>query len=133
MELEAARQVLLTHARDQGRELTSFTHAARLTNPVCGDHVELRLQIESERVVECGHVASACAICTASASLLASTARGLATAEIAAWPEAFERAVVGGEWPASLAPFACFEHLQVNPARRMCALLPFVVLRKALA
>lgn len=137
MNLEAARSTLMDHSRSSRNgifpEVVNFE--AKMTNPVCGDHVEIRIHSENAVVRDSGFKAAACAICTASASLVTHHLKGLSHSEILNLGTLFEDSIIEPEqnpWPESLANFRSFEHLRVNPSRRMCALLPWVAIKKAL-
>ena len=137
MDLETARSVLLEHARSRRNGVfpENATHEGRLVNPACGDQVELRARHEDGRIAAIGFGAKACAICTASASLLCEEAAGRAPAEILSLGRDFSAALTAGRdeaWPARLAGLAGFEHLKVNPSRRACALLPWLALAQIL-
>ena len=137
MNLEAAREILTQHARSRTNGVfpVDANRTAKLTNPICGDHVELRIFSDGISVVASGHRARACAICSASASLLSQEIRGKPVARAFEMAEAFENSLLapaGDPWPAILEGLKCFTHLRTNPSRRACALLPWIALRKAL-
>lgn len=136
MNLEVARSILVEHSRSSKNGVfpRTITHEAKLTNPVCGDHVELKFSFVDDHILESGFKAKACAICSASASLLAEQVKGKKISEAFAIGNLLEKAVMESEstpWPHELKTLDCFEHLRVNPARKMCALLPWVVLKNA--
>src|SRR5262249_45338705 len=86
------------------------------------------------RIDEIGFSVKGCAICTASASLLCEQVRGLDRAEAIWLADEFENAVataVDEPWAPALGGLLAFQHLRVNPARRTCALLPWIALRAA--
>jgi nitrogen fixation NifU-like protein len=64
--------IVLEHFRRprNHRRLSSPTVAHDAYNPLCGDRVRLELVIEDDAIVSAAFTANACAICTASASLL---------------------------------------------------------------
>lgn len=137
MNQELARDYLIKHSRSEKNGIfpASVTLEAKLTNPVCGDHVELKLHTAGTIIVDIGHKANACAICSASASILCEEVRGKDLDVVLSLADAFERGVTESKenpWPPEIAPLSCFEHLRVNPSRRMCGVLPWIVLRSAL-
>jgi len=137
MDLERSRQVLIDHSRSKknGEFPSAVTHEGQLTNPLCGDHVTLKLQIENKKILEAGFQAKACAICTASASLLCEDLHGQTVTVAIGMTQDFEAnilAELATPWPKALEIFHCFEHLKTNPSRKTCALLPFVALRSIL-
>lgn len=137
MNLEAARAELIEHSQSKrnGQFPVNFTHTGKLTNPICGDHVELKFQAKDRQILEAGFSAQACAICSASASLLCQSVQGLSVESSLAMAEKFEEALLTpaeADWPAALSSLSSFQHLRVNPSRRGCALLPWIALRSAL-
>ena len=137
MNLDSARSILVEHSQSKKNGVfpLDFNHEAKLTNPVCGDHVELKLLVIENIIQNIGHKAEACAICSASASLLAEKMKGKDVDAVLKMGELFQQSIMEAQtlpWPQALNEIVCFEHLRVNPARRMCALLPWVVLKNAM-
>jgi len=87
-------------------------------NPLCGDRVRIELDVADATIRAAAFTANACAICTASASLLTERVTGLSTARAA---EISDDEVVGAL------------KAEIPAARRMCAILPVRALREALA
>lgn len=100
------------------RFLPRATHRHEGANTVCGDRMRMELELREGRVVDAAFQASACAIATASASLLTERVRGVGLAEIASLDDDMIVAALGEGVPAP---------------RRPCATLPLRVLREALA
>ena len=137
MNLETARAVLVEHSQSKrnGKFPAHFTHSGKLTNPVCGDHIELKFHLNQNQILEAGFSAQACAICTASASLLCQEVKGLSAESSLSLGQKFEEALLASSvetWPESLLPLTSFQHLRVNQSRRACALLPWIALRSTL-
>lgn len=137
MSLEAARALLVEHSQSKknGKFPALFTHSGKLTNPVCGDHIELKFHLDQNRILEAGFSAQACAICTASASLLCQEVKGLSVESSDSLGKKFEDALLTSAeqiWPESLRPLMSFQHLRINQSRRSCALLPWIALRTTL-
>jgi nitrogen fixation NifU-like protein len=132
--LEAARVLLVEHSQTKrnGKFPALFTHAGKLTNPVCGDCIELKFNLDQNQILEAGFSAQACGICTASASLLCQEIKGLTVQSSLDLGKKFEEALLASveqTWPEPLLPLASFQHLRVNQSRRACALLPWIALR----
>ena len=110
------------------------THSHRVSNPICGDRVECVLNVSNQRVVDAWIEGKGCALCKASASLLADNLIGSSTDQVSVRSENFlgdvERILHGysSESEASL-----FEALPVAPARRECVVLPWRCIQVALA
>ena len=99
------------------RALASPTHAHEGVNALCGDRVRIELDVRGDAVVDAAFAASACAIATASASLLTERVRG-----------ADVDAALGIDDDSTVAALG----EGVPPGRRGCATLPLRVLRRAL-
>lgn len=105
------------HPRNQ-RSLDRPTVAREAYNPLCGDRVRIELAIEDDVVRAAAFTANACAICTATASLLTERVTNHGVRDAAAITDEEMIAALGTELPA---------------ARVACATLPVHALRDALA
>jgi len=137
MDLEKSRQVLLDRSRSKknGEFPAHVTHEGELRNPICGDHVQLKLQIENGAIAAVGFKAEACAICSASVALLTDAIQYQPVQSTIEMTQSFEKSILEPletSWPTTLEHFQAFEHLKINPSRKTCALLPFVALRSIL-
>ena len=112
--------------------LASCTHAADGANPLCGDRLRIQLRCEGGRIIELRHVGEACAIATASASMLGDLVIGLGAEQIAVLDRCFLEFVAGSGGAEGLGALAAMRDLQRHPSRRKCALLPWATLRAAL-
>ena len=132
--------VVLAHAkrpRNRG-PLAHATHAAAADNPLCGDEVRVEVVMEEGRVQAAGFEGQACAIVTASASLMTEHVRGRTAAEAHALAAAMEALCTGPSEPpaaeaAQLGELAVFAGVRRYPARARCATLAWHALRRALA
>ncbi|HEU4995060.1 MAG TPA: iron-sulfur cluster assembly scaffold protein [Gemmatimonadaceae bacterium] len=100
------------------RKLERATVARDGHNPLCGDRVRIELLIENAIISDAAFTANACAICTASASLLTERVRGHSVDDAAAISDQDLLAALDAELP---------------PARLVCAILPVRTLREAIA
>jgi nitrogen fixation NifU-like protein len=100
------------------RALAAPTHAHEGLNPLCGDRLRVELQVLDGTLADAAFQASACAIATASASLLTERVRGAAVSDVTRLSDDEVVAALGEGVPA---------------ARRNCATLALHVLRQALA
>lgn len=98
-------------------ELVGANAVAEDVNPLCGDRVRMMLAVEGSRVRAARFVGDSCAICTASADVLAEMVEGRSTAEAAA-----------------LGARDLLDVLQadIRPTRMRCVTLPLTVLAAAL-
>ena len=111
--------IVVEHYRrpNNRRALAAPTAAREGANMLCGDRVRMEIAVEDGVVVDAAFAASACAIATASASLLTERVRGRAVADALCTDDESVVAALGAGVPA---------------ARRSCAILPWRVLREAL-
>ena len=93
------------------------TLVAEGVNPLCGDRVRIMLRLDDGRVAEAGFVGDSCAICTASADVVAELVSGKPAAEARALEPADVLAVLQAD---------------IRPTRMRCVTLPLSVLAKAL-
>lgn len=100
------------------RALAAPTHVHEGANAVCGDRVRIEVEVHGGTVRDAAFAASACAIATASASLLTERVRGGTIEAARQVDDASVLAALGDGIP---------------DARRGCALLPLRVLHRALA
>jgi len=135
--LEESRQILLQHSRSKKNGIfpPEANLEGKLVNPICGDAIHLKLQTQNQQILAGGFSAQACAICTASASVLCEALSGHSVESALELTKSFESALLESPdttWPQALSALKCFEHLRVNPTRKACALLPFTALRSML-
>lgn len=86
-------------------------------NTQCGDRVRIELEVDGATIKSAGFTANACAICTASASLLTERVSGETVQRVLALSDDDAVAALGEEVPRG---------------RRTCATLPWETLRRAL-
>jgi nitrogen fixation NifU-like protein len=99
-------------------ELPGATASAEDVNPLCGDRVRIQVRVEDGRVREARFAGDSCAICTASADVVAELVEGRPRAAAAALEPADVLSVL---------------QTDVRPTRMRCVTLPLTVLGKALA
>jgi nitrogen fixation protein NifU and related proteins len=98
-------------------ELPDATAWAEDVNPLCGDRVRLAVRVDGASVAAVRFIGDACAICLASADVLAELAEGRSTAEAAAVTTEDVLGVLQAD---------------IRPARMRCVSLPVGVLATAL-
>lgn len=99
-------------------ELADATATAEDVNPLCGDRVRMQLRLEDGRVRAARFAGDSCAICTASADVVAELVEGRARGAAAALQVADVLGLLQAD---------------VRPTRMRCVTLPLTVLGKALA
>lgn len=105
------------HPRFRG-DLAGANVVAEDVNPLCGDRVRLALRVVDGTIEAVRHGGDACAICAASADVLAERVTGRSVAEA--------QAVRAAELLALL-------QAEIRPTRLRCVTLPLSVLAGALA
>jgi len=123
--ISVARPVLYSEAiRERWRrprfrgELPGATAIAEDVNPLCGDRVRMQLTLDDGRVSAARFAGDSCAICTASADVVAELVQGRSRAEAVALGAADVLGVLQAD---------------VRPTRMRCVTLPISVLAKALS
>lgn len=114
------RQYILEHYRDprnHGHLDHPDIHAAD-TNPLCGDRIELDLQVDGGRVTDVRFSGRGCAISQAAASMLTERIEGATLDELRALRPADILEMLG---------------VEIGPARQRCALLSLRVLHKGIS
>jgi nitrogen fixation NifU-like protein len=99
-------------------DLPGANAVAEDVNPLCGDRVRMMLAVAPEgRIVDARFIGDSCAICTASADVVADLVSGRTRGEAAALDVSDVLAVLQAE---------------IRPTRMRCATLPLSVLAQAL-
>jgi nitrogen fixation NifU-like protein len=129
------QSVILDHGRQPRnfRRMAAPAAQARGDNPMCGDRVELFLDLDGERIADAAFMGRGCAVSIASASLLTEVVAGLdrdAARDLAGRFRAMARS---GEVPEGLDRLAALSGVHEFPSRVKCATLPWVTLEAALA
>ena len=127
--------LVLDHYRNPRNRggLDDCTHAADGVNPLCGDSLRIELVCDDDRIAEMRFSGEACAITTATASMLSELVAGFDASAVAALNAPFDR-LLSGEIDAddALGPLNALSELRRHPLRRKCAELPWATLRAAL-
>ena len=97
--------------------LPSATGRVLLDNPLCGDKIEMEIEVEKGQVKDIRFTGKGCAISKAAASLLADNVKGKSTDELRKWDKTSIIELLG---------------IELGPNRLKCALLPLEALQKLL-
>lgn len=134
---DLAREVILDHyqnPRNHGR-LEHPTVANRGKNPLCGDEVEISLEIEGpdDTIRDVAFSGRGCSISQASASLMTERVKGHSLREAEEAVQDFTKRMASKEPPpADLDDeLDALQGVKKYPARVKCALLPWTTLREA--
>ena len=100
--------------------------SATVDNPLCGDRVTVDINLTEGRIDALGHHVRGCALCKASAALLAQESKGLTADQLAAAMENLQlflkdQSNLNGTLPS----LSVFEPVKVHKSRHDCVLLPF--------
>ena len=131
------QEVILDHNKRPRnfRALATPSHHAEGHNPLCGDRLDLFLNVESDRIADIGFQGSGCAISRASASLMTDAIKGSSIADALALFERFHRMVTTppGEDVEDLGKLSVLAGVRQFPVRVKCASLAWHTLKAALA
>lgn len=129
------QQVILEHNRSPHNfcRLDDFTHHSEGYNPLCGDHIEVFMQVAEEQVKVLSFTGQSCAICMASASMMSIFLRGRDTMEAKSKMQLFQKLLQGENITKDeLGKLLVFATIWRYPARVKCAALPWHTMRGAL-
>jgi nitrogen fixation NifU-like protein len=131
------RDVIVAHAKrpHNFRPLGAGSMHAEESNPLCGDTVTVFADVTDDVLRDVTFQGAACAVSTASASMMTEAARGRTIAVVSELFEAVQSLLVGAgtsgatEKLSDLTALACVRDF---PSRVRCALLPWRALQTAL-
>ena len=129
------QQVILDHNRNPRnfKRIDAANRKAEGNNPLCGDRIQLYVQLDGETISDIGFQmpqGSGCAISKASASLMTEAVKGKPAADAEAMFQAFRDMLAGGtNAPGKL---AAFSGVRAFPSRIKCANLAWHALHAAL-
>jgi len=139
------QSVILDHHKKPRnfRKMEGANRSAEGYNPLCGDKIDLYVQLDGEVIKDIAFVGSGCAISTAAASMMTESLKGKTRAQAQALFEQFHELVTGdvnsfsreaspsaAELP--LGKLAAFGGVREFPIRIKCATLPWHTLQSAL-
>ena len=131
------QEVILDHnrkPRNYGRINGANRHADG-HNPLCGDSIQLTLNVEDDLIRAVAFEGEGCAICKASASMMTGVVKGMKVGEAVELVSKFRGMTTGtldmnGEH--SLGRLKVFEGVKDLPSRVKCAILPWHTLLAAI-
>ena len=135
---ELYQEMIIDHSRSP-RNHKKLDHPdlfARGYNPLCGDEIDMEVKRGEDGVLsEIGFEATACAICTASASILTETLKGKSEEDARVIFHRFHSTVTGeieDPHPSELMKLEVFTGVKDYPSRVKCATLAWHTLIQAL-
>ena len=118
---------------ENNKIIKNHTHNAKFKNPICGDVMEISLNVKDEKILDFGYQCKSCVYCQASVSLLSRTAVKKSITHLKSLLNIVEKfsieesIVFPKEWNVFKQIFD-----KKNISRKECLLLPFKTLSKAL-
>jgi nitrogen fixation NifU-like protein len=135
---ELYQEVILDHGKNprNHRFPEPFNRESRGYNPLCGDKITLRLQLDDDKISDIGFIGQGCAISQASCSTMTEALKGKTVAEAAALFDKFHAMVTSDDGAAddidALGKLAVFSGVREFPMRVKCATLGWHTLNQAL-
>ncbi len=132
------RDVIRDHSKSPRnfRAIPETEHHAEGHNPLCGDRVTVYLTIDDGVIADASFEGQACALCTASTSMLTTRIKGKRVEELEAMGAAFVDALVKPEEPdwedSVIEDLAALGGVRKYPMRVKCVTLPWHTLKAAI-
>ena len=131
------QEVILDHNKKPRNfgTLEHASHQAKGHNPLCGDHINVALQLDASGIKSIAFEGESCAICKASASMMTVAVKGKTCAEAQTLIEQFLAMATGKldmDKPNQIGRLAVFAGVSELPTRVKCAILPWHTLHAAM-
>ena len=114
-------------------EIESPTHRASVSNPTCGDRVDIRLKIENGTVIAASAAIRGCALCEAGAGLLTHIAPQRRQQDLEQMRDALAAWLAGADEADILEEMSAFAPVRDIKNRHKCVTLAFEASVKALS
>ncbi|MFN2572233.1 MAG: Fe-S cluster assembly sulfur transfer protein SufU [Gemmatimonadales bacterium] len=129
------QQVILDHNRNPRnfKRMETASHRAEGNNPLCGDRIQLYVQVDDDKISDIGFQmpqGAGCAISKASASLMTDAVKGKPVADAEGMFQAFREMLAGGA--SAPGKLVAFSGVRAFPSRIKCASLAWHALHAAL-
>ena len=112
--------------------LEDADHSATVSNPTCGDRVQLDLKTASDNtILAIGAKADGCALCEAATGLAIATLVGRNASGLAVLADQMETWLAGGNDTPDLEDCGVFTPVKEYSSRHSCVCLPFRAAAKA--
>jgi nitrogen fixation NifU-like protein len=131
------QEVILDHNRKPRNygKLDHANHHAVGHNPLCGDRLDISLQLDNDQINNIAFQGESCAICKASASMMTTAVKGKSRADAETLIHEFRELATGKldiNQPHHLGRLTVFSGIRDLPTRVKCAILPWHTLHAAL-
>lgn len=129
------QEIILDHYKNP-RHARAIPDAEALVdeeNPTCGDHIKLNAKVAEGRVAGIEIDCQGCAICSASASIMAEKVPGESVADVRRFSKAFSEMMRGGAelTEDELGDLTALRGVRQYPLRVKCATMPWHALEDA--
>ncbi|MBP9872076.1 MAG: SUF system NifU family Fe-S cluster assembly protein [Nitrosomonas sp.] len=131
------QEVILDHNRKPRNygKLDHANHHAVGHNPLCGDRLNIALQLDNDQINDIAFEGESCAICKASASMMTAAVKGKSRSDAETLIHEFRELATGkldANHPNHLGRLTVFSGIRDLPTRVKCAILPWHTLHAAL-
>lgn len=131
------QEVILDHNRKPRNygKLDHANHHAVGHNPLCGDRLNIALQLDNDQINDIAFEGESCAICKASASMMTAAVKGKSRSDVETLIHEFRELATGkldANHPNHLGRLTVFSGIRDLPTRVKCAILPWHTLHAAL-
>mgnify|MGYP003377124048 FL=1 len=131
------QEVILDHNRKPRNygKLDHASHHAVGHNPLCGDRLNIALQLDNDQINDIAFEGESCAICKASASMMTAAVKGKSRLDAETLIHEFRELATGKldtNHPNHLGRLTVFSGIRDLPTRVKCAILPWHTLHAAL-
>ena len=131
------QEVILDHNRKPRNygKLDHANHHAVGHNPLCGDRLDISLQLDNDQINNIAFQGESCAICKASASMMTTAVKGKSRADAETLIHEFRELATGKldiNQQNHLGRLTVFSGIRDLPTRVKCAILPWHTLHAAL-
>lgn len=131
------QEVILDHNRKPRNygKLDHASHHAVGHNPLCGDRLNIALQLDNDQINDIAFEGESCAICKASASMMTAAVKGKSRSDVETLIHEFRELATGkldANHPNHLGRLTVFSGIRDLPTRVKCAILPWHTLHAAL-
>lgn len=130
------QELILDHYRRPRNKgtLAGATHSVSLTNPLCGDEIDLQLRVDGGTITDVRFIGRGCSISQASASMMTQLLKDKSVPQAIVLAERMSAMMQGDEVAAgdkSLGDLRALAGVSKFPVRIKCALLPWNALTDA--
>ena len=120
------------HPRHYPKNPRGSTHHAHGFNPLCNDEIQVHLKVAGDTIEDIGFEGAGCAICMASASMMAEAVHGKTVDETQTLFRKVRQMLTENGPTEAVGKLRALEGVRAFPMRVKCATLPWHTLQAAL-